>query len=121
MAETRISKAEDDSSSFDSKETSIQNKVCDLTLKLDDLETRSWRLNLRLIGLPEKTEEGDAMRFFQAWLPEVLDPDTNPAPLITEQTQTSANFERTSPRCHHEVSQLQDQSVHEGTETMETK
>ena len=55
-----------------------------LTLKLDDLENRDRRSNLRLIGLPENTENGDAAAFLQNWLPEVLGPDTFPCPVIIE-------------------------------------
>lgn len=83
-AESRISKAEDDISGLTGKEKSLQKKVQELTLKLDDLENRHRRSNLRLIGLPEKTEGGDAVAFLQTWLPEVLGPDTFPRPVVIE-------------------------------------
>lgn len=83
-AETRISKVEDDISSLASKESSLQKKVHELTLKLDDLENRHRRSNLRLIGLPEGTEGGDAVSFLQTWLPEVLGTDALPSPIIIE-------------------------------------
>ena len=83
-AETRISKAEDEISGLTGKEKSLQKKVQELTLKLDDLENRHRRSNLRLIGLPEKTEGGDAVAFLQTWLPEVLGPDAFPTPVVIE-------------------------------------
>lgn len=55
----------------------------ELTLKLN-LENRNRRSNLRLAGLPEKAENGDAEEFLQKWLPEVLGPDTFLNPVITE-------------------------------------
>ena len=57
-AESRISKAEGDVSSLASKESSLQKKVHKLTLKLDDLENRHRRSNLRLISLSAGTEGG---------------------------------------------------------------
>lgn len=83
-AESRISKAEDNISGLTSKEKSLQKKVHELTLKLDDLENRHRRSNLRLIGLPEKTEGGDAVSFLQTWLPEILGPGTFPGPMVIE-------------------------------------
>ena len=83
-AESRISKAEDDISALTGKEKSLQKKVQELTLKLDDLENRHRRSNLRLIGLPEKTEGGDAAAFLQTWLPEIFGPDTFPSPVVIE-------------------------------------
>ncbi len=46
-AETLISKVEDDIPSLVSKERSLQKKALELTLKVDNLENRSWRSNLR--------------------------------------------------------------------------
>lgn len=78
-AVTRISKAEDDISSLTNKEMTLQNKVQELTRKLDDLENRHRRSNLRIIGLPEKTEGSDAASFLQSWPPEVLGSDVFPS------------------------------------------
>lgn len=89
-AESRISKAEDDISALTSTEKSTQKKVQELTLKLDDLENRHRRSNLRLIGLPEKTEGGDATDFLQTWLPEVFGPDIFPSPVIIERAHRLA-------------------------------
>lgn len=55
-----------------------------LTDKLDDLENRSRRSNLRLVNVPEKMEGTDAVAFLERWLPEVLRPTAFPAPLLIE-------------------------------------
>lgn len=54
---------------------------------MDDLKNRSRRLNLRVIGLPERTEKGDAVAFLQTWLPKVLGLDTFPNPLVIERAR----------------------------------
>uniref|UniRef100_A0A3Q3B0V7 L1 transposable element RRM domain-containing protein n=1 Tax=Kryptolebias marmoratus TaxID=37003 RepID=A0A3Q3B0V7_KRYMA len=83
-AESRISNLEDGVASLTGKETSIQKKIQDLALKVDELENRSRRSNLRLVGLPEKTEQGDTAAFLQIWLIEVLGRDAFPSPPIIE-------------------------------------
>lgn len=39
---------------------------------IDDLENRSRRCNLRLVGLPEGMEGRDAVTFMKTWLPSYL-------------------------------------------------
>ncbi|KAK5862833.1 hypothetical protein PBY51_018191 [Eleginops maclovinus] len=39
------------------------------------MENRQRRFNLRLVGLPEKTEKGDLVSFLNQWLPEILGPE----------------------------------------------
>lgn len=43
-----------------------------LTSKLDDLEGRSWRQNIQIIGLPEKVEEGRPTHFLADFLMQIL-------------------------------------------------
>lgn len=40
--------------------------------KLDDLENRSRRCNIRIVGLPEGSEGTNPMAFFRTWLPELV-------------------------------------------------
>ncbi|MEQ2238284.1 hypothetical protein ILYODFUR_031639 [Ilyodon furcidens] len=61
--ESRVGKMEDDISTLTSKEPCRCQKVQELTLNVADLENRSWRSNLRLIGLPERAEEEDITAF----------------------------------------------------------
>uniref|UniRef100_A0A3Q2PSW3 L1 transposable element RRM domain-containing protein n=1 Tax=Fundulus heteroclitus TaxID=8078 RepID=A0A3Q2PSW3_FUNHE len=79
-AESRISDLEDAATSLTSKEASLQKKIQELSLKVNELENNSRRSNLRLVGLPEKTEQGDIAAFLQTWLIEVLGRDVSPPP-----------------------------------------
>ncbi|KAK6326751.1 hypothetical protein J4Q44_G00023960 [Coregonus suidteri] len=48
--------------------------------KTDDLESRSRRCNLRVVGIPEKREGGDSVKFMSEFLAVVLGPAIVPAP-----------------------------------------
>ncbi len=52
--------------------------------KVIDLENRSRRNNLRLVGLPEKEEGSDACAFLEKFLPETLELGESVTPLIIE-------------------------------------
>lgn len=71
-AEQRISDAEDDVNKLTSKVSTLESTVKSLADKVDDLECRSRRNNVRLVGLPEKTEGQDATEFLEKWIPEAL-------------------------------------------------
>lgn len=79
QAEQRISDAEDAATlltarvtTLETKVTTLQGTVKSLNEKADDLECRSRRNNVRLVGLPEKVEGQDATAFLEKWLPEAL-------------------------------------------------
>lgn len=84
MAEERISNVEDTVSTEKGKMEEVVKRLASLSHKLDDLENRSRRSNLRLVNLPEKVENPDAVAFLEKWLPEALGPATFPAPPIIE-------------------------------------
>lgn len=84
QAENRIGDVEDDIAGEKTKMAALEKQVSELTSKVDDLENRSRRSNLRLINLPEKIEKGNAAAFLENWLPAVLGPETFPAPLVIE-------------------------------------
>lgn len=83
-AEGRISTVEDTVNAEKSKADVLAKQVSLLTNKLDDLENRSRRSNLRIVNVPEKTEGNDAIAFLEKWLPEVLGPATFPSPPLIE-------------------------------------
>lgn len=83
-AEKRISEVEDTLASEKAKTETLVQQVALLTNKLDELENRSRRSNLRLINMPEKVEKDNAVTFLEKWLPEVLGPGTFPSPPIIE-------------------------------------
>lgn len=84
QAESRIGDMEDDIANEKTRITILEKQVSELTSKVDDLENRSRRSNLRLVNHPEKVEKGDAAAFLERWLPDVLGPENFPAPLIIE-------------------------------------
>lgn len=101
MAEERISNVEDAVNSEKGKLEEASNHIAFLTRKLDDLENRSRRSNLRMVNLPEKVENPDAVAFLEKWLPETLGPETFPTPPIIERAHRlpgRPHPNRSSPR-----------------------
>lgn len=84
MAEERISNVEDTVNMERGKMEEVAKRLTFLSQKLDDLENRSRRSNLRLVNLPEKVENPDAVAFLEKWLPEVLGPTTFSTPPVIE-------------------------------------
>ncbi len=84
QAEERISQTEDSVSTLQSTTNALEKKITALTWKIDDLENRSRCSNLRLLGLPEKSEGNDACTFLESWLPEALDMEPLRKPLAIE-------------------------------------
>lgn len=81
-AETRISTTGPDH--FANNPSQCYAKVQKLTSQMEELENRQRRSNLRVVGLPEGWENGDARTFWMTWLPKTLDIETG-QPLNIEQ------------------------------------
>lgn len=71
-AEERLSQAEDDVTSLQGKVKQLEQTVLSLCDKITNYEDRSRHSNLRLVGLPEKTEGRDMCGFLEKWLPGAL-------------------------------------------------
>ncbi|KAL7829157.1 hypothetical protein AOLI_G00300420 [Acnodon oligacanthus] len=78
--EARLSEAESRISTLDAsagtQQTAIakpRGELVQLRTKVDDLESRSRRKNLRIAGLPEKAEGSDLTRFLREMLPAWLE------------------------------------------------
>lgn len=71
-AETRISDVEDTTNVLQAKVTKLEKQIIDMADHMDDLENRSCRCNLCLVGLPEGTEGKDRVTFMETWLPSYL-------------------------------------------------
>lgn len=71
-AEERIAQTEDDVTSLQHKVKELEGITLSLRNKVQDLEDRGRRSNLRLVGLPEKTEGSDVCAFLETWLPKLL-------------------------------------------------
>lgn len=73
--EVRISQVEDDVTSLQSKVKSLEKTVEVLCDRVAEQEDRNRRSNLRLVGLPEKSEGADLCGFLETWLRETLGED----------------------------------------------
>ncbi|KAE8278059.1 hypothetical protein D5F01_LYC23874 [Larimichthys crocea] len=80
--EERISQAEEDLTTLQQKVGQLEGTVEILRNKIQEQEDRGRRSNLRLIGLPEKTEGPDMCSFLENWLPKALSDDLASTPVI---------------------------------------
>lgn len=80
-AEQRISGAEVNVNELLTKVSTLENTLKTLTDKVD-LECRSRRNDVRLVGLPEKAEGQDAAEFLERWLPGAMGVEPRKAPVI---------------------------------------
>ena len=103
-AETRISDTEDTAAQLTAKMTELETQVKILTGKNEDLENRSRRSNLHLIGLLENAEGRDAEAFLEKWLPDILGAESFPTAVRNERAHRvpsfptgSANSRRSAP------------------------
>lgn len=83
-AEERISGAEDEIVQLKTRADLLETQVKSMLDKVDDLECRNWRNNLRLVSLPEKKEGMDICAFLEKWLPEILELDSSHISFIIE-------------------------------------
>lgn len=70
--ECRIRETFQDLSDLKSRYEALQATHHQLCIKVDDLEKRSRRCNLRVIGIPESVKGPHLIKFLQARLPELL-------------------------------------------------
>lgn len=96
-AEDRISSQEDSVSELQTENAKLKTVVESLSVKVDDLENRSRRSNLRLVGLPEKTEGKDMCAFLEKSLPEILGPENFTGPLVIERAHRIGRFSEDRP------------------------
>uniref|UniRef100_H3B3N7 L1 transposable element RRM domain-containing protein n=1 Tax=Latimeria chalumnae TaxID=7897 RepID=H3B3N7_LATCH len=70
--ERRISDAEDMIQNLEANISHLQEEIVKIQGKTEDLENRSQRCNLRIVGLPEGVEGKDPVAFLEDWLPSFL-------------------------------------------------
>lgn len=80
--EERISQTEEDVTALQHKVKQLEGVTSFLRNKVQDLEDRGRRSNLRLVGLPEKAEGSDTCAFLENWLPNLLTGTFDCAPVI---------------------------------------
>ena len=97
-AEVRISSTEDEVVTLQAKVRKLEHDKRELQDKATDQEARSRRNNLRLVGLPEKTEAGDTCGFLEKWIPESLSITTLTSAIFLERAhRTGPNREPDAP------------------------
>uniref|UniRef100_H3B537 L1 transposable element RRM domain-containing protein n=1 Tax=Latimeria chalumnae TaxID=7897 RepID=H3B537_LATCH len=64
---------EDDNASDNQQIQQLEHCLTTATERIDDLENRSRRNNVRIVGFPEGVEEGNPVAFLQKVLPGLLD------------------------------------------------
>ncbi len=95
--EDRVGTEEDNVSELQTQNAKLKTAIESLSLKIDDLENRSRRSNLRLVGLPEKIEGKDMVAFLEKLLPEILGPENFPGPLVIERAHRIGRFSEDRP------------------------
>lgn len=69
---------------LESTVSSLKEENGSLKLKVDDLEGRSRRNNIKIIGIPEKEEEGRPTEFVEALLPKLLGEENFQSPVVID-------------------------------------
>ncbi|CAL9692937.1 unnamed protein product [Knipowitschia caucasica] len=99
-AEVRLSNVEDEQVDLKAVVESLQTRNKHLEDKVVDMETRSRLNNLRLVGLPENSEDSDMCGFLESWLPDAWELNPMRHPLILERAHRigAKRVTDTSPR-----------------------
>ena len=72
VAEERISGTEDDVVQLGTRTNFLESQIKLLIERADELENRSRRNNVRIVGLIEEEEGRDACTFLENWIPSIL-------------------------------------------------
>ncbi|KAL6469089.1 hypothetical protein MHYP_G00226130 [Metynnis hypsauchen] len=100
IAKNRISTLDDSADIQQTAIAKLRGELAQLLTTVDDLENRSRRKNLRIIGLPEKAEGSDLTKFLREMFPTWLE---LPAELSMEikrahRSPTALSNSKTTPR-----------------------
>uniref|UniRef100_H2ZVD0 L1 transposable element RRM domain-containing protein n=1 Tax=Latimeria chalumnae TaxID=7897 RepID=H2ZVD0_LATCH len=87
-AEARISQIEDENGSRDTQAQHLQSQLSAVVSRIDDLENRSRRNNVRILGFPEGVEGNNLCTFLIKILPDLLGLDPSD-PLEIERAHRS--------------------------------
>ncbi|ROL35187.1 LINE-1 retrotransposable element ORF1 protein [Anabarilius grahami] len=97
-AERRISSVEDSAAATEGQLASLKVTVDQLQTKIDDLENRGRRKNLKIVGLPEKSEgSGPLSAFLRDMIPKWLDLPADFPALDIERAHRSPTFASNNP------------------------
>ncbi|KAJ1132707.1 hypothetical protein NDU88_011010 [Pleurodeles waltl] len=76
QAERRTSELEDEQTMMASRQIKMDKLLRALHAKAEDLEARSWRNNVRIVGVTESTNIDNMERFVEQLLTDVLGRET---------------------------------------------
>ncbi|KAI4886678.1 hypothetical protein NFI96_001051, partial [Prochilodus magdalenae] len=96
-AETRITEVEAGGDRAHLRIQALEQQVRSMSEHPDELENRGRRKNIRIIGLPEGTEGGQPMIFFESWLPRFLEVETKGGRIKIERTHHT-QIQRPGPK-----------------------
>lgn len=94
-AEQRISTAEDDINLLQKSVKNLEKKTQLLSSKVEDLECRSRRNNVRILGIPEKEEGSDPRSYMEKWIADNLD---IPSPVLERAHRITSQKPDSAPR-----------------------
>uniref|UniRef100_A0A667ZPJ3 L1 transposable element RRM domain-containing protein n=1 Tax=Myripristis murdjan TaxID=586833 RepID=A0A667ZPJ3_9TELE len=92
--ENRVSTNEDDIENHKTRLEQLEESHAHLVDKIEDLENRSRRSNLRFIHVPESAEGRDIIAFMSRLIPELLGHENFPEPPAIERAHRSPTFRR---------------------------
>uniref|UniRef100_A0A667XKH9 L1 transposable element RRM domain-containing protein n=1 Tax=Myripristis murdjan TaxID=586833 RepID=A0A667XKH9_9TELE len=101
MLEQRVGANEDNVEELVVRVKQLEKDNSYLLDKVDDLENRSRRSNLRFVGVQESAEGSDIIGFMSRLIPQLLGRDAFPTPVIIERAHrspTSRQSDRPGPR-----------------------
>lgn len=99
-AEGRILAVENSTSQAEKHIAVLTKSATELTEHLQDYENRGRRKNLRILGICEKAEGSDMVKFMEKWIPQIVDMETKAGHVKLERAHC------TTPSYHHQVPQL---------------
>ncbi|KAJ4944905.1 hypothetical protein JOQ06_013444 [Pogonophryne albipinna] len=100
-AEARLDMLEDTEDRRRNSPPALASEVETLNAKLVEYEDRDRRVNLRIYGFPEHSEEKDALSFLRTALPDILQTDF-PGGLDLERAHSDSE-NLNAPITHHEI------------------
>uniref|UniRef100_A0AAV2LVX3 Uncharacterized protein n=1 Tax=Knipowitschia caucasica TaxID=637954 RepID=A0AAV2LVX3_KNICA len=100
-AEQRIAVTEESVEELETRLANAEKKLALMAGRLDDQEARGRRDNLRIYGVKEGFEKGNALSFFETWLPKLLNFDAPKGRLVLDRchrTGGAGHFGSDTPR-----------------------
>lgn len=82
--EERVSILEDRTAPVNGDIVQLQKQLKQAADKLEDMENRQRRSNIRVVGLPERSEGANPETFAEQWLRELLGPETFSSQFVAE-------------------------------------